>query len=55
MDSSGSEQGPVAGSCEYCNESSATAKDGNLLTSWLTVSFSRRTAQWGWLVGWLVS
>jgi hypothetical protein len=31
LDSSGSGQGPVAGSCEHSNEPSCTIKDGEFL------------------------
>jgi hypothetical protein len=33
LDSSGSEEGPVAVSCEHGNEPSSSIKAGNLLTS----------------------
>jgi hypothetical protein len=33
LDTSGSRQGPVAGSCEHGNEPSASIKTGNFLTS----------------------
>jgi hypothetical protein len=33
----------VVGPCEHCNEASGSIKAGNFLTSWMTVSFSRRT------------
>jgi len=33
----------LAGSCEHNNEPSGSIKGGNFLTSWVTVSFSRRT------------
>jgi hypothetical protein len=46
----------VADSCEHSNEPSGSIKGGNFFTSWVTVSFSRRTLLHGsgWLVGWLV-
>jgi hypothetical protein len=34
---------PVAGSCEQRNEPSGSIKGGNFFTSWVTISFSRRT------------
>jgi hypothetical protein len=41
LDSAGSEQEQVAGSCECGNESSGSIKCGNFLSSLETVSFSR--------------
>ena len=43
LDSSGSRQGQVAGSCWYGSEPVDTKNAGYLLTSWGTTSFSRRT------------
>jgi hypothetical protein len=42
LDAPGSEQGPVAGSCEHCNEQ-VPQKAGNFLTSSVTISVSRKT------------
>jgi hypothetical protein len=42
LDSSGSEWDPVAGSCGHGNEPSGSIYAGNLLTSWATISFTRR-------------
>jgi hypothetical protein len=43
LDSSGSGQRPVAGSCEHGNETSGSIMVGNFLSSWVTINFSRRT------------
>jgi hypothetical protein len=53
----GSGEGPVGGSCALGNKPSGSLKVGNLLTSQVTISFSRRTVLHGggWLVAWLVS
>jgi hypothetical protein len=41
LDSSGSEQSPVVGSCEYSNEPSGSIKDGGFLASSVTTGFSK--------------
>jgi len=43
MDSDGSGGCTVASFCEHSNEPSGCIKAGKFLTSWATVSFSRRT------------
>jgi len=40
-DARGSGQGPVTGYCEHDNEPSGSIKGGELLTSWVTIRFSR--------------
>jgi len=47
LDASGSGYGPVAGSCERGNEPSDSIKDEEFSTSFVTVSFSRRTLHHG--------
>jgi hypothetical protein len=42
LDSYGTEQGPVAGSCEHDNEPSGSIKGGEF-HYWLTTSFSKGT------------
>jgi hypothetical protein len=33
----------MTGSCEYCNKFSSSIKGENFMSSWTTISFSRRT------------
>jgi hypothetical protein len=47
LDSFGSGQEPVAACCEQGNELSGYIKDGNFLTSLVTISVSERTSLHG--------
>jgi hypothetical protein len=44
LDSSGSRQGPVVGSCENSNEPSGSIKVGKLLNSCITGGFSNKNS-----------
>jgi hypothetical protein len=50
LDSSGSGQVPVAGSCEHCNESSDSIKGGEFLDQLTDCQHRKDSAPWSYLI-----